>query len=144
MTGLCNANVEVDARDDEGEERHSTLTAHPLVTNFACYLLVTNLSSRTYIGATVLLSRRIRQHNGELAGGAKATRRFRPWRVKAICTGFDSWREALRFEWRWKRKSLVKWRSDGRRGADQKVKRAMELCGMIQFQHVRLTVHELL
>jgi putative endonuclease len=36
---------------------------------------------RTYVGITTDLGRRLRQHNGELAGGARATRGHRPWRV---------------------------------------------------------------
>jgi len=34
---------------------------------------------RLYTGTTVDLQRRLREHNGELPGGAKATQGFRPW-----------------------------------------------------------------
>ncbi len=58
---------------------------------------------RTYIGATVDLNRRLRQHNGELKGGAKRTG-VRPAQWYRVCyvRGFTSWRAALQFEWRWK------------------------------------------
>ena len=58
---------------------------------------------RTYIGATVDLDRRLRQHNRELKGGAKRTT-ARPAQWYRVCyvSGFTSWRAALQFEWRWK------------------------------------------
>jgi putative endonuclease len=36
---------------------------------------------RTYVGIALDVARRVRQHNGELAGGARSTRAWRPWRV---------------------------------------------------------------
>lgn len=65
------------------------------------YLLQSTEGSRTYVGATVDLDRRLRQHNRELSGGAKATRQG-PWRRIAYVAGFPNWRAALQFEWRWK------------------------------------------
>ncbi len=57
----------------------------------------------TYVGATVDPDRRLEQHNGLLAGGAKATAR-RPGEWQRICLvrGFRSMHEALSFEWHWK------------------------------------------
>jgi structure-specific endonuclease subunit SLX1 len=49
------------------------------------------------------VEKRIKQHNGVLAGGAAYTRKSRPWEIKIIVRGFDTWREALQFEWRWKK-----------------------------------------
>ncbi len=46
------------------------------------YLLVSEVNGRTYVGVTTDLERRLRQHNGELAGGARATRAHRPWRLE--------------------------------------------------------------
>jgi predicted GIY-YIG superfamily endonuclease len=34
----------------------------------------------TYVGATQRLSRRLRQHNGNISGGARTTRAHRPWK----------------------------------------------------------------
>lgn len=56
---------------------------------------------KTYVGATVNPDRRLRQHNGELSGGARATA-GRRWRRRFLVGGFREEREALRFEWRWK------------------------------------------
>lgn len=57
----------------------------------------------TYIGATMDKERRLRQHNGLLAGGARATGK-RPLNWYRVCyvRGFASWNAALSFEWHWK------------------------------------------
>ena len=43
------------------------------------YLIKNSDDSRLYCGVTTNPNRRIRQHNGEIPGGAKATRAKRPW-----------------------------------------------------------------
>lgn len=68
--------------------------------DWVCYLLVCD--GRTYIGATKNKDRRLRQHNGEIVGGAKATR-GRTWTRVCYVKGFPDSRAALQFEWRWKR-----------------------------------------
>lgn len=45
--------------------------------------------------------RRLRQHNGELVGGARATK-GRSWRRVFLIGPFASEVPALQFEWRWK------------------------------------------
>ena len=70
---------------------------------FTVYCLRSAVSRRTYVGATVDLSRRLRQHNGDLKGGAKYTSSHRPWELAGTVTGFATFREALQFEWRWKK-----------------------------------------
>jgi predicted GIY-YIG superfamily endonuclease len=68
-----------------------------------CYMLEADDEgrSKTYVGATIDPARRLRQHNGELAGGARATA-GRHWRRRFLVGGFADERAALRFEWRWK------------------------------------------
>jgi putative endonuclease len=39
---------------------------------------------RTYVGVAVDVERRARQHNGELAGGARSTRAGRPWHIAIV------------------------------------------------------------
>ena len=60
----------------------------------------------TYVGATVNLARRLRQHNGEIKGGAKYTRLGAKgsWSVVFTVEGFREQREALQFEWALKHK----------------------------------------
>ena len=72
---------------------------------FFCYMLYTNTSSATYIGATVDVDRRLRQHNKEIKGGAHATAmrvgQGLTW-ARACYVSLPEWRTALQFEWRWK------------------------------------------
>ena len=56
------------------------------------------------MGVTPDLDRRLRQHNGELAGGARATA-GRIWERICHVRGFPDHRAALQFEWRWKQVS---------------------------------------
>lgn len=53
----------------------------------------------TYIGFTVNPKRRIRQHNGLIQGGAKKTRKNRPWKYIGYVSGFPNQRTALQCEW---------------------------------------------
>lgn len=72
------------------------------------YLLVSSDQS-TYVGATVDLERRLRQHNKEIKGGAFATgakvNKGESWTRAAHVSGFPNWQAALQFEWRWKQLS---------------------------------------
>ena len=69
------------------------------------YLLVST-SGATYVGATVDLDHRLRQHNKEIKGGAMATSakvvRGETWTRHCHVSGFPTWQAALQFEWRWK------------------------------------------
>jgi len=69
-----------------------------------CYMLVSADGGRqkTYVGATVNPDHRLRQHNGELSGGAKATS-GRRWTRQYLIGGFTDERTALQFEWWWKK-----------------------------------------
>jgi len=68
------------------------------------YLLQSN--NNTYVGATVDVNRRLRQHNGEIKGGAKATKRIvvkgGKWTRVCYVSGFPTLQAALQFEWKWK------------------------------------------
>ena len=72
------------------------------------YLLVSS-DNATYVGATVDLERRLRQHNKELKGGAHATgtrvARGETWTRACYVSGFPDWQATLQFEWRWKQLS---------------------------------------
>jgi predicted GIY-YIG superfamily endonuclease len=72
------------------------------------YLLVSS-NGNTYVGATVDLDRRLRQHNKEIKGGAHATgvkvAQGEVWTRAAHVSGFPDWQAALQFEWRWKQLS---------------------------------------
>ena len=72
------------------------------------YLLVSS-DDATYVGATVDLNHRLRQHNKEIKGGAHATsmkvNKGEIWTRACHVSGFPDWRSALQFEWRWKQLS---------------------------------------
>jgi len=73
--------------------------------SFFVYLLLSTDYS-TYVGATVDLDHRLRQHNKELSGGAHYTsgkvEQGHLWIRVAHVEGFPDWQSALQFEWRWK------------------------------------------
>lgn len=53
------------------------------------YLLLSSVgagerAARSYVGISTDPQRRLRQHNGELPGGAKSTRGGRPWQVRRV------------------------------------------------------------
>ena len=63
------------------------------------------------MGATTDPDRRLEQHNGRKAGGARATAlqvaRGDTWRRVCILRGIPEWRSALQVEWRWKQLSRM-------------------------------------
>jgi structure-specific endonuclease subunit SLX1 len=69
------------------------------------YLLLSS-NNATYVGATIDLDRRLRQHNKEIKGGAFATsakvNKGETWIRACHVEGFPDWQAALQFEWRWK------------------------------------------
>ena len=72
---------------------------------YLVYVLVSKASLqssgriRSYLGCTNDFKRRLRQHNGEITGGAKYTRKLRPWVPVLTVSGFQNKSEALQFEW---------------------------------------------
>ena len=73
---------------------------------FAVYVLqtTTTTSVRSYVGITTDLARRVTQHNGAIAGGAKATRAGRPWVVAFVTPHRYDRANALRLEAQTKRR----------------------------------------
>ena len=67
---------------------------------------IKSTNGSTYIGATVNLDKRIRQHNKEIKGGATATSikvlQGEIWSYHCYVENFPSYNEALKFEQRWK------------------------------------------
>jgi structure-specific endonuclease subunit SLX1 len=72
---------------------------------FFVYLLLASDNS-TYVGATINLERRLKQHNKEIKGGAITTTnkvgKGEIWKRVVYIDGFPDWQAALQFEWRWK------------------------------------------
>lgn len=64
-----------------------------------CYILESTQCDKTYNGSTNDLGRRLRQHNGELSGGAIATQSGRPHEFICTISGFSNHTKALSCEW---------------------------------------------
>lgn len=73
--------------------------------SWSVYLLVSG--NRTYVGSTTDPHRRLRQHNGEIVGGARATR-GKKWELYVWVSGFENRSSACRWE------KLVKMRARGK------------------------------
>jgi len=69
---------------------------------YGCYLLE-SLSHKniTYIGFTVDPRRRLRQHNGEVKGGARESKSCRPWKMILCVWGLPNHMAAVQFEYAW-------------------------------------------
>ncbi|KAF7043263.1 hypothetical protein CFC21_052647 [Triticum aestivum] len=78
------------------------------------YLISSSRAPRTYVGVTTDFPRRLRQHNGELKGGAKASSAGRPWNLACLVEGFTNRSEACEFESKWKNisKKMTRKRSE--------------------------------
>jgi predicted GIY-YIG superfamily endonuclease len=86
-----------------------------------CYLLYTDQgpcsvlgTEKTYVGATIDPDRRLRQHNQEIVGGARATgirvAQGLTWKRACYLTNLPEWRTALQIEWRWKQLGRTQWK----------------------------------
>ena len=51
-----------------------------------------------YVGCTTCPSRRLKQHNALLAGGAKYTSKYRPWAARALYGPYANQSEAMKAE----------------------------------------------
>ncbi len=75
-----------------------------IIMSYVYFLASTDNS--TYIGSTIDLDRRLKQHNKLLSGGAKATgikvAQGHEWSRVCYVSGFPDWSAALQFEWKWK------------------------------------------
>lgn len=70
---------------------------------YVVYVLANTKNNCTYVGSTNNLTRRLRQHNKEVSGGAKYTSQINGgWYVAFYIQGFKDKIEALRAEWRLK------------------------------------------
>jgi putative endonuclease len=79
---------------------------------YVCYVL--GNANRTYCGTTNNMVRRLRQHNGEISGGARYTtahNKHGRWTIYILVKGFSSRRDCLHFERRMKRTNGVQTRN---------------------------------
>lgn len=68
--------------------------------DYSLYLLESGDGTRTYAGITKHMKRRLRQHNGEIKGGARYTRSKQNWRLVCNVQLFNTDRQVRSLEWR--------------------------------------------
>jgi structure-specific endonuclease subunit SLX1 len=94
------------------------------------YILESSDRKATYVGATVDLNHRLRQHNKELAGGAHATSvkvaQGCTWNRICFIQGFPDWPAALQFEWRLKQLSRKLIKNDTSKSDNNKNSKPIE------------------
>ena len=82
------------------------------MSTWVCYCLAREDSGATYIGATIDMSHRLRQHNCEIKGGAKytssAVKNGHTWTLVCTVGRFPDMQTALQFEWMWKHVTRTK------------------------------------
>jgi len=101
-----------DVKEGKKETEESKETKRSFV-----YILEREGGRQTYVGFTVNPARRLRQHNGELVGGAKyTTRGDGKWRFAAIITADGNWWTriaAQQLEYAEKHCRSLRWRRQG-------------------------------
>ena len=68
---------------------------------YIVYLL--KCENYSYVGMTNDIFKRLRQHNGEIKGGARYTSKRKDWYPVLIIDGFIDMKSAMQCEWRLKR-----------------------------------------
>ena len=106
---------------------------------YTCYLLRGQRTKKgahaTYVGITNNEKRRLRQHNGDLKGGARHTRAYRPWTPYVHVRNFSSKSAALKFE------HAVKHKRRTRKGATPLACRVLTMLKHLVTQKEPLHVH---
>jgi len=85
---------------------------------YLCYFIASE--RYTYVGITNNFKRRLRQHNQEIKGGARYTKRSKNWKPFIQVHGFANHKEVLQFEWAMKHR-----RKRGHKGQSGRI-RTME------------------
>jgi len=106
------------------------------------YLLISEDNVHTYVGASNKPERRLRCHNGELAGGARITMRNRPWRHICIIGKMDK-KSALQLEWRLKKKLNRRGKLKGFSGVRNKVQNVYDVLQLQKWTLNARPAHEI-
>jgi predicted GIY-YIG superfamily endonuclease len=105
---------------------------------WCCYLLRNTKEEYrryTYNGSTNDLFRRLRQHNGEISGGARHTSKTGGgWEVYCFMTGFEDHVNTLQAEWRWKHPTGIPGkRPASMNGVEGRIRGLNEVIGLEQW-----------
>ncbi len=72
--------------------------ANEINKSYICYMIHHHFQN-TYVGITNDFNHRLKQHNGIIKGGAKATKKFEDWTLGYYISGFEEKNVVLSFEW---------------------------------------------
>jgi predicted GIY-YIG superfamily endonuclease len=117
------------------------------VGSLSCYILgqtshIRTGMGRTYNGYTVNLKRRLRQHNGEIKGGAFATKGVGPWEFIAVmkCADWTNVR-AMKVEWLIRYPTRKKPRPSHFAGSQGRINSLAEVVKRMDETNIQLYVH---
>jgi predicted GIY-YIG superfamily endonuclease len=99
-----------------------------------CYCIRNETKNRTYVGATNHFTRRIRQHNREIVGGAKATAGHK-WHNIILVHGFNTRHDLLSFEWHFKHVVTV-----NKNGVKRRVEALKKLLSIDRWKMLKIVV----
>tara|TARA_B100000795_G_scaffold266389_1_gene249505 strand:- start:884 stop:1504 length:621 start_codon:yes stop_codon:yes gene_type:complete len=123
----------------------STMTSTSQQQQWCVYALQSISTNKSYVGASTNFSRRIRQHNSEIKGGAKYTRCAKDWKCIYRVNGFVD-TDALKFEWWLKHSGKVSGKRKRRfirsagRGVNGRITNLQRVFHLEKWQDVPLTV----
>jgi structure-specific endonuclease subunit SLX1 len=119
------------------DKQENPLFIHPHPSNdkkYYVYILESSDKASTYVGATINLDHRLRQHNKELVGGAHATSvkvaQGSSWRRVCHVQGFPDWSAALQFEWRLKQLSRKLCQTKNAKPIDRRIQALHQLLAL--------------
>jgi predicted GIY-YIG superfamily endonuclease len=92
---------EAGVKEAVGEAGVEVDTSNIINNTLVCYCIRNETKNKTYVGATNHFTRRIRQHNREIVGGAKSTAGYK-WHNIILVYGFNTRHDLLSFEWHFK------------------------------------------
>jgi predicted GIY-YIG superfamily endonuclease len=119
--------VQVEGVQGEGDIINNTLV---------CYCIRNETKNRTYVGATNHFTRRIRQHNREIVGGAKATAGHK-WHNIILVHGFNTRHDLLSFEWHFKHVVTV-----NKNGVKRRIEALKKLLSLDRWKMLKVVVSD--
>lgn len=110
---------------------------------WVCYVLIHQNGHRTYCGMTGNFARRLRQHNGEISGGAKYTKGG-VWKPFFVVKGFSNQKEAMQFERAMKKRHVKRKIRSGPAGRCQQLEGIVSsglrvVCFVSQNEYIRMS-----
>lgn len=119
----CKQEKDLETEFEKRGQRGKRRTTCKGCTIHCCYIVCCGRGRRFYRGYTVNPERRLRQHRGEIVGGARSTKRMQNCRFALVIRGFATETLAKRFE------KLMKIHKPRARTLKQAIDKALHLLG---------------